>query len=41
MKRIAYSLVGLLYGFGLISTKIAGKFFNGLFQIILSLFELK
>ena len=41
MKHIAYSLVGLLYGFGLISGKIAGKIFYGLFKIILSLFGLK
>ena len=41
MKRIAYSLVGLLYGFGLISGKIAGKIFYSLFKIILSLFGVK
>ena len=41
MKRIAYSLVGLLYGVGLIGGKIAGKIFYGVFKIILSLFRVK
>ena len=41
MKRIAYLLVGLLYGFGLIRGKIAGKIFYSLFKIILSLFRVK